>query len=583
MKRIPPSSISANPARLCSGLKQELPVILSDRTLSLHGVRESGRESKDLRLLFVLRCMRNLQDRTKTCFRRGTLFCLYLVGSLAAAAFAQQAPPTADSSATDFILQGIVRGSQNQSYVQVPFAAPAGTERVTITFAYTEKDQHTALDLGLLDPAGLRCWSGGNKSTLTVGLSDATPSCLPGAIPSGTWNVLIGVPNIRAGVESHYTIHVYLTRSGAVAALPPMLREPLRTGPAWFRGDLHMHTAHSDGQCPSQTGKMVPCPLFFTVDAAARRGLDFIAITDHNASSQYGAMRELQPYFDKLLLIPGREITTFQGHINFLGSTDFIDFRLDGKTVPDMNTLLESAARVGAITSINHPLAPSGEICLGCGWTPKTPVDMHLLTGVEAVNGGSERSGLSDVPFWNRQLNRGCRLTGIGGSDNHRPMQPLDQIGSIGSPTTVVYAADLSTPAILDGIRAGHVFIDVAGTHDRLLEVTALAGSQSVSAGDTLNAAAGNQVEFSAHVTGVAGGTLHWIEDGQDVAPANTALITTADTTQTLPWTSDGRRHWFRAHVTGPDNKLWLIGNPVYVNWEIANECTGDLPVHPSK
>ena len=107
-----------------------------------------------------------------------------------------------------------------------------------------------------------------------------------------------------------------------------------------------MHTAHSDGQCPSQTGKMVPCPLFFTVDAAARRGLDFIAITDHNASSQYDAMRELQPYFDKLLLIPGREITTFQGHINFLGSTDFIDFRLDGKTVPDVNTLLrERGAR----------------------------------------------------------------------------------------------------------------------------------------------------------------------------------------------------------------------------------------------
>ncbi len=79
---------------------------------------------------------------------------------------------------------------------------------MTITFDYTGKDQHTALDLGLLDPAGLRCWSGGNKSVLTVGLMDATPSCLPGAIPDGTWNVLIGVPNIRANVESHYTIHV---------------------------------------------------------------------------------------------------------------------------------------------------------------------------------------------------------------------------------------------------------------------------------------------------------------------------------------------------------------------------------------
>jgi len=82
-----------------------------------------------------------------------------------------------------------VRGSQNQSYVKVPFPVPAGTERVTITFAYTGKEQHTNLDLGLLDPAGLRCWSGGNKTALTVGLMDATPSCLPSAIPQGTWNV----------------------------------------------------------------------------------------------------------------------------------------------------------------------------------------------------------------------------------------------------------------------------------------------------------------------------------------------------------------------------------------------------------
>jgi hypothetical protein len=504
----------------------------------------------------------------------------------AGAALAQQTPAPAESSAADFVLQGVVRGSQNQSYIEVPFAVPAGTERVTITFSYTEKEQHTALDLGLLDPAGLRCWSGGNKSTLTVGLMDATPSCLPGSIPSGAWNVLIGVPNIRAGVESHYTIHVCLTRTGAVAALPPVLREPLRTGPAWFRGDLHMHTAHSDGQCPSQTGKMVPCPLFFTVDAAARRGLDFIAITDHNASSQYNEMRELQPYFDKLLLIPGREITTFQGHINFLGSTDFIDFRLDGKTVPDVNTLLESAARAGAITSINHPLSPSGEICLGCGWTPaptaeKRPVDMHLLTAVEAVNGGDEQHGINDLPFWNRELNRGCRLTGIGGSDNHRPMQPLDQTGSIGSPTTVVYAAELSAPAILDGIRAGHVFIDVAGTHDRLLEVTAHRRSQSVSAGDTLSAATGDQIYFSAHVAAAAGGTLHWVEDGQDVALPQGVAAFTADSTQTLHWTGDGRRHWFRAQVTGPDGKLWLIGNPIYVNWEVANDCDGNLPVHP--
>ena len=440
----------------------------------------------------------NLERRPSAAHCACVLVFLFLCSAFAA--IAQQPAPAAPAASTALVLEGTVRGSQNQSYVKVPFPVPPGTERVTIAFAYTGKEQHTALDLGLLDPVGLRCWSGGNKSTLTVGLMDATPSCLPGAIPHGEWNVLIGVPNIRAKVESHYTIHVYLSPTGAVTDQPALLRERLRAGPAWFRGDLHLHTAHSDGQCPSQTGKMVPCPVYFTVDAAARKGLDFIAITDHNATSHYDAMRELQPYFDKLLLIPGREITTFQGHINFLGSTDFVDFRLDGTTVPDMNALLRDAARVGAITSINHPLSPTGEICMGCGWTPSTPVDMHLLTGVEAVNAGDEQRGINDTAFWNKELNQGCRLTGIGGSDNHRPMQPLDQIGSIGSPTTVVYAADLSTAAILDGIRAGHVFIDVAGTHNRLLKVTARAGSETVSDGDLLTAPQGVAVQFEAQV-----------------------------------------------------------------------------------
>jgi hypothetical protein len=384
---------------------------------------------------------------------------------------------------------------------------------------------------------------------------------------------LIGVPNIRASKVSQYVIHVYLSSTGSVAGQPEILRQPLRPGPAWFRGDLHMHTAHSDGECPSQSGKMVPCPVYFTVDAAARRGLDFIAITDHNASSQYDAMRELQPYFDKVLLIPGREITTFQGHINFLGSTDFIDFRLDGRTVADMNRLLHAAKDVGAITSINHPMVPSGEVCLGCGWTPANPVDMHLLTGVEAVNGGSEQHGLSDLPYWNEKLNQGCRLIGIGGSDNHRPLQPLDQVGSVGSPTTVVYADDLSTPAILDGIRAGHVFLDLAGTRDRTIKVSARAGDRTARAGDSLVAARGDQVRFEAQVIGAVGGRVRWIEDGHEISSDSTAGIDAADKTIPVVWTSDGQRHWLRVDVAAPDGKLWLIANPIFINWTVSNNC----------
>lgn len=502
--------------------------------------------------------------------RNRVFLCLsfFLLVSLTPLQAPAQARASASGASSEVVLQGNVSVSQNHTYIKAPFNVPPGIDRVTLEFAYTGKEQHTALDLGLLDPSQLRCWSGGNKSLLTLAPSDATPSCLPGPIPPGKWNVLIGVPNIRPGVTSHYTAHVFLTRSSAVAAEPASLLLPLRSGPAWYRGDLHMHTAHSDGSCPSQTGKMVPCPLFFTVAAAARRGLDFIAVTDHNATSQYDEMRELQPYFDKVLLIPGREITTFYGHLNFLGVTGPLDFRLGSPTVPDVNTLLRKADRLGGLVSINHPEDPSGETCMGCGWTPPQPPDLHLIAAIEAVNGGSKHAG---VPFWNQQLDKGYRLTGIGGSDNHRALEPLDQPGSIGSPTTAVYASDLSAPAILEGIRAGHVFIDLAGTQNRVLEVTAHADDQVARMGDALRAAKGQAVRFKLHVIGAANGKIVFLEDGQSPSLLTDSAVSSQDQSFSYDWTSDGQRHWFRAQVAGADGKVWLLGNPIYINWSVAS------------
>lgn len=487
---------------------------------------------------------------------------LLLMSSASVAAQTEPEGPTAN-----IILQGDVKDSQNNTYVQVPFQVPTGVQRVTITFHYTEKDKHTALDLGLMDTAGLRCWSGGNKSVLAIGLSDATPSCLPGPLPAGTWNILIGVPNIRAGVTSHYTAEVYFTRSGLVSEEPEILRKPLREGPAWYRGDLHMHTAHSDGQCASQSGEKVPCPVFLTVEAAARRGLDFIAISDHNATSQYDAMRELQPYFDKVLLIPAREITTFYGHMNLLGTTSYLDFRVGSRGVPDTNTLLRNAQKLGAIVSINHPDAPTGELCMGCGWTPKTSVDMGLITAVEAVNGGSELDGTYGIPFWDEQLNAGHRLTAVGGSDNHNALSDPDRPSAVGNPTTVIYATDLSAPSILAGIRAGHVFVDATASRNRALTMTGKTAHATAQMGDVLDAAQQAAIDFEVHETGADEGKISLVEDGHVLESPE---LDRATGSLHMRWTSDGHRHWFRAQLNGPDGKLWLIGNPIYINWNDA-------------
>lgn len=481
--------------------------------------------------------------------------------------FAVQAQSKPNGAQPEITLQGVVSGSQNHSYIEVPFHVPAGVHRVTVTFSYTERNQKTTLDLGLEDPAGFRCWSGGNKSTLTVGFSDATPSCLPGPIPAGEWNVLIGVPNIRPNVTSHYTATVFLSRSGLVSDEPPVLRQPLRTGPGWYRGDLHMHTGHSDGRCPNQTGQMVPCPVFMTVEAAVKRGLDFIAITDHNATSQYDAMRELQPYFDTLLLIPGREITTFQGHMNIFGTTDFVDFRVGSKSVPDVNVLLQRVKQMDVIASINHPNSPTGEICMGCGWTPAVPVQMNLFTAIETVNGGNVDPASSGISFWEQQLNQGYRLTAIGGSDNHMPLLPPEAPNAVGHPTTVVYAQELSTPAILDGIRSGRVFVDVTGSRDRLLEVSARTNTSAAVMGGDLRASAGQEIEIEAHISGCNGASAELISGGKPVADAPKQAI--REDRASMHWTmkaAEGRQ-WVLVQVRDLSGNIVLLGNPIFVNW----------------
>lgn len=493
-----------------------------------------------------------------------------LVLALAAASLAR-----ADGAdKPDLTLHGEVSGKDHQTYRLVPFDVPAGATRITVQFDYDNKTDHTTIDLGLLGPDGFRGqdgfrgWSGGTKRVFTVSATDATPSYLPGAIRPGRWQLLLGLPNVRPTAHTPYDIKIWFGHGGDPAWKPDVLNPPLREGTAWYRGDLHMHTAHSDGQCNSQSGKRVSCPLFLTVQAAVAKHLDFIAITDHNTVSHANAMRELQPYYDQLLLIPGREITTFSGHANLFGSSEPLDFRVGSKDVPDWTTVARNAAALHGVLSINHAVRPSGEICMGCGWTAKPPIDMHLVQAVEIVNDGDAGSPLSGIPFWEQQLNAGYRVTGIGGSDNHDTGAAEARPGSstIGRPTTAVHADALSMPAILEGIRAGHVFVDVQGNGSRVLEFRASTTGSEASMGDSLMAKAGAAVRFTIHATHAAGAHAVAVLDGKPLPLAHDGKLEGDDASLGFDWTSDGKPHWLRAEVRGADGAPWLYGNPIYVN-----------------
>lgn len=467
-----------------------------------------------------------------------------------------QTPP-----APDLTLTGTLTGAAHETYTEVPFKVPAGVERITIAFAYTGKEQRSVIDLGLRDPERFRGWSGGNKAIFTLAESDATPSYLPGPLKPGTWRLVLGVPNIRKAARADYVAKIWFDRKGRV--FPGFSAEAPASVERWWRGDLHMHTGHSDGSCLSRRGAKVPCPVFKTAEAAAARGLDFIAITDHNATSHFQAMRELAPYFDDLLLIPGREITTFHGHANLFGPTAFVDFQLGGARAPSMDAILDQAEAAGGIISINHPGLPSGEACMGCGWTAKD-TDYLRIAAIEVVNGGLAEGPLSGLGFWETQLNAGRRITAVGGSDNHDASLPAGKAPAIGVPTTVVRADRLSQEAILKAIVQGHVFLDLAGTRDRLLDVRASYGEAEARMGDALAAPAGARVLVEVHVVGVEGGTLA-LAGSSGAAPSDLALAG-ADTVKRFDFTADGRAAWLRVDVRDAKGALVLLGNPIYLN-----------------
>lgn len=488
--------------------------------------------------------------------------------SLAIAALSVLFPPAARAAepTPDLVLTGTLSGQDHQTYREVPFKVPPGMGRLTVAFDYTGKDERSVIDLGLRDPQRLRGWSGGDKARVTIEESWATPSYLPGPLPGGTWKLLLGAPSIRRTGRAAYTARIWF--APATAAFAGFAAAPVKPGPGWFRGDLHMHTAHSDGACPSRRGAKVPCPVFKTLEAAVARGLDFIAVSDHNGVAQDEALGELAPYFDDLLLIPAREITTFHGHANVFGPTGPMDFQLGGPRAPGFARLLDEVEAAHGLISINHPGLPSGEACMGCGWT-MADVDYGRVSAVEVVNGGTlgfpgaPEGPLSGIPFWETRLNAGYRITGVGGSDNHQATLAPDRPSAVGLPTTVVHAAELSQAAILEAIRRGHVFVDVWGTRDRLLEVEASSRAGVAEMGDELRADAGERVRFAVHLSGVpAGSSLSLAGDGAKLARS---AGPDGQDHRRFDLIADGAAHWLRVDVRDAQGRLILIGNPIYL------------------
>jgi predicted metal-dependent phosphoesterase TrpH len=352
-------------------------------------------------------------------------------------------------------IDGVVHPEDRYEYLTEPFEVPDGVERIEVEFEY-DRSGDAELEIGMHDPNGFRGTSRFSRSEFFIATRTATPAYYPGAIPAGTWKVSIGVPTVYT--ETDYSIDIRMYREDVGERRSGPWAEPVRDSAGWYQGDLHSHTGHSDGYgCQNEQGERAPCQVYQNIEVARDRGLDFVAVTDHNTTSHHDEIVAHQYLHDNMLPIKGQEVTTFYGHTNVFGTSEVVDFTKPKDEL--FTSIAEKVSKMDGIMSLNHPDRKTGDECTGCGWSmPNT--DYDKVDAVEVVNGTDVESSTAGKWFWYDRLNEGYRITGIAGSDDHSGGTGSNPIGT---PTTVIYAEELSTEGLFEGIRSGHAFIKTKG------------------------------------------------------------------------------------------------------------------------
>src|SRR5277367_1891837 len=379
-------------------------------------------------------------------------------------------------------------------WAYLPFDVPPGVQRISVATSHDNFAvaglARNVLDLGIFGPAGydlgnaagFRGWSGGARDGFVISSTHATPGYLAGPIDPGVWAVALG-PVVLSPWGMAWQVHVTMERGESVprpvegdpvVASPP----PSVCGARWYRGDLHLHTVHSDGQRD-------PDEL---ASAARASGLDFIVSTDHNTNSANRAWPACRT--GGLLVIPGEEVTTRHGHWLAVGLSPrgWVDWRYG----PGDGVFPRFAAEVreaDGLVVAAHPSVPAP----GSAWE----FGFDHVDAVEVWNGRWNLDDELSLRIWQRLLRQGRRLVAVGGSDSHGQHQP------VGSPQTVVHADGLSAPAIVNGLRCGRSYL--ARSCDVALELTASGDGGVAGPGQTLQVPPDGLVTVTAVISGAPG------------------------------------------------------------------------------
>jgi hypothetical protein len=313
-------------------------------------------------------------------------------------------------------------------------------------------------------------------------------------------------------------------------------------GLGWYRGDCHVHSANT------VAGGLPPEEI---TTAARDLGLDFVAATGHNTADDH---RAWAPYEDdELLVIPGQEVVTANGHWLALGLRpgQLVDWRYRlGDGVHDAR--LAEVRDGGGICVAAHPHVPYPS---GVLMYPFDGFDVvEVWNGAWASNAPWQADNRAAVAEWGRSVGSGMHSRrwrpAIGNSDTHFT-------GQLGVPQTVVWADDLTTEAVLAGIRAGRSWIAASSSID--LSVMAHAGGRDAGIGERL-VSGGERVRLTVAVGGVPAGTvsLHTA-----AGPVHRDSLSDG-TAATVRWeTSAAESAFVRVEVHDADGQMAALSNPI--------------------
>jgi hypothetical protein len=231
------------------------------------------------------------------------------------------------------------------------------------------------------------------------------------------------------------------------------------------------------------------------------------------------------------------------------------------------------------VFQVAHPTIFPGDalaaFCRGCEFRLRDHVDWDLVDTLEVVTGPAivdpatldrPEPGKTGIPnpfvetaldLWESLLQEGHRITAVSGSD--------DKLGpAYGQTATMIHAEKLSRAAVVDGLRAGHAYVqslgaDASPTLD--LDAHTRDGTHGTF-GDTM---VGDRAQLDLTVRGGDGQMVVVSRDGTEVQRipiSGDPFTTTIDATRDP---SEGPLGTFWRVDVANDVALTAIGNPVFL------------------